>query len=356
MRGSGHGSVEAVIVAGGFGTRMRPLTARRPKHLLDVGGVPFLEHQIALLAEAGVEHVVLATSYHADAFAPVLGDGSRWGVRLDYVMEEEPLGTAGAIRNAGRALGDDPDGAVVILNGDILSGHDLRAQLADFDSPRGGRQVDVSLHLVRVDDPSSYGSVPTDEEGRVTAFVEKSDTPVSDQVNGGSYVFRRRVVDLIPTGRAVSVERETFPALVGAGRLLVGYVEISYWRDVGTPQALVAASKDLVLGVATSAAMEAEPSGAHVDDGAVVASSATVNGGSVVARDVRVGDRALVTGSVVMTGAMVGEAAVVVDSVLGPGAFVGAGADLVDVVLGDEARVPDGVRLRSTAVECGAEP
>ena len=129
---------EAVIVAGGFGTRMLPLTERRPKHLLEVGGVPFLEHQLTKLADAGVGHVVLATSYHADMFAPVLGDGARYGLRLSYVQEEEPLGTGGAIRNVAAALDPEPDHPVVVLNGDVLSGHDLRAQLADF-APRPRR-------------------------------------------------------------------------------------------------------------------------------------------------------------------------------------------------------------------------
>lgn len=202
---------EAVIVAGGFGTRMLPLTAQRPKHLLEVGGVPFLEHQITKLAAAGVEHVVLATSYRAELFRPVLGDGDRFGVRLTYVTEEEPLGTGGAIRNVAGALADDPEGAVVILNGDVLSGHDLVAQLADFDRPRDGAPVDVSLHLVEVPDARAFGCVPTDDHGRVLAFVEKSDAPVSNKVNAGCYVFRRRVIDLIPPGRVVSVERETFP-------------------------------------------------------------------------------------------------------------------------------------------------
>ena len=244
--------VEAVIVAGGFGTRLLPLTERRPKHLLEVGGVPFLEHQVARLAAAGVDHVVLATSYRADLFEPVLGDGSRWGVRLDYVQEQEPLGTGGAIRNVADALGDDPEGAVVILNGDVLSGHDLPAQLADFETPHDGRAVDVSLHLVEVADARAFGCVPTDDSGRVTGFTEKSEHPVTNQVNAGCYVFRRRVVDGIPAGRVVSVERETFPGLVADGALVVGYVENAYWRDVGTPAALVAASRDLVLGAAPS--------------------------------------------------------------------------------------------------------
>ena len=203
-----HPHPEAVIVAGGFGTRMLPLTERRPKHLLEVGGVRFLEHQITKLAEAGVHHVVLATSYHAELFRPVLGDGQRYGVRLTYVTEDEPLGTGGAIRNVADALDPDPDHAVVILNGDVLSGHDLRAQIADFHRPRDGRPVDVSLHLVQVEDPRAFGCVPTDEAGRVTAFLEKTEDPPTDQVNAGCYVFRRAVVDTIPAGQVVSVERE----------------------------------------------------------------------------------------------------------------------------------------------------
>ncbi|MGH3588290.1 MAG: sugar phosphate nucleotidyltransferase, partial [Pseudonocardia sp.] len=321
-------SLEAVIIAGGYGTRMRPLTTRRPKHLLEVGGVPFLFHQIARLAEAGVTHIVLATSYHATLFEPVLGDGSLWGVRLDYVQEVEPLGTAGAIRNAAEALDDDPDGEVVILNGDVLSGHDLKAQLDDFGSPRAGRPVDVSLHLVEVADARPFGCVPTDEQGRVQAFVEKSDQPVSNQVNAGCYVFRRRVIDEIPAGRVVSVERETFPELVADDRLVVGFVETAYWRDVGSPEALVAASKDLVLGVAPSPAVDIEPSGARVADSAQVHERATANGGSVIADGARIAAGAVVAGSVVMPSAVVEEEAEVVDSVIGPGAVVGRGVRL----------------------------
>lgn len=346
--------LEAVIVAGGFGTRLLPLTTRRPKHLLNVGGVPFLEHQISRLAAAGVDHIVLATSYHADLFEPVLGDGSRWGVRLDYVQEDEPLGTAGAIRNVAGVLGDDPDGAVVILNGDILSGHDLRGQLADFENSRDGQQVDVSLHLVEVPDARAFGCVPTDASGRVTGFVEKSDNPVTNQINAGCYVFRRRVVDEIPTGRVVSVERETFPELVEAGRLVVGYVDTAYWRDVGTPAALVDASKDLVLGVAPSPAVTRAPDRAHVSASADVEDGAKVDGGSLVAERARVAEDAVVSGSVVMEGAVVERGAVVTDSAVGPGAVVGAGAELVGATIGDDARISPGARLDGERVDCGA--
>lgn len=345
---------EAVIVAGGFGTRLLPLTAHRPKHLLNVGGVPFLEHQIARLAEAGVDHVVLATSYRAELFAPVLGDGSRWGVRLEYVQEEEPLGTAGAIRNVAGALRDDPDGAVVVLNGDILSGHDLRRQIADFKTPRDGRPVDVSLHLVEVPDARPFGCVPTDGAGRVTGFVEKSENPVTHQVNAGCYVFRRRVIDRIPPGRAVSVERETFPALVAEGCLVVGYVDTAYWRDVGTPEALVAASRDLVLGAVASPALSAPPGESRVLDGASVDPTAVLDGGTLVDEGAWVGRGAAVTGSIVMSGAVVGEDAVVVDSVVGPSAVVGRSVHLRAVTLGDEATVAAGGRLEEVAVGCAA--
>jgi mannose-1-phosphate guanylyltransferase len=344
--------LEAVIVAGGFGTRLLPLTTHRPKHLLEVGGVPFLEHQISRLATVGVDHVVLATSYRAELFEPVLGDGSRWGVRLDYVQESDPLGTGGAIRNVSGALGDDPDGAVVILNGDVLSGHDLAAQLADFDRPRDGRQVDVSLHLVEVEDARPFGCVPTDADGLVTAFVEKSEHPVTRQVNAGCYVFRRSVVDGIPPGQVVSVERETFPGLVADGAVVVGYVENGYWRDVGTPEALAAASRDLVLGAATSPAVRRAPGPAWVDDAAEVSPDARVDGGSCVAAGAVVGAGAVVSGSVLMPATEVGEGAEVVDCVLGPGAFVAPGIPLREVTVGDGARVT-GPLVPGTRVECG---
>jgi mannose-1-phosphate guanylyltransferase len=348
---------EAVIVAGGFGTRLLPLTATRPKHLLEVGGVPFLEHQISRLADAGVRHVVVATSYRAELFEPVLGDGSRWGVRVDYVMEQEPLGTAGAIRNVAGVLGSDPEAAVVILNGDILSGHDLAAQLEDFERPRDGRPVDVSLHLVEVEDARAFGCVPTDPDGRVTEFTEKSEHPVTNQVNAGCYIFRRRVIDQIPPGEVVSVERETFPGLVKDDALVVGYVENAYWRDVGTPAALVAASRDLVLGAAPGPAVPSQEqrATARVHTSALVAPTAEVVGGSVVLRDAEVGEDARVEGSVVMTGAVVAPGATVVDSVVGPGARVGAGVRLRDVTVGDDATIGPGADLaRGTRIDCGS--
>ena len=234
-----------------------------------------------------------------------------------------------------------------------LTGHDLRGQLADFERPRDGRPVEVSLHLVRVDDARPFGCVPTDEDGRVTGFVEKSDHPVTDQVNAGCYVFRRRVVDQIPAGRVVSVERETFPQLVADGRLVVGYVDSAYWRDVGTPASLVAASRDVVLGVAPTPAVTTPPGESRVLDGASVHRGASLAGGTLVEAGAWVESGAVVTGSIVMAGAVVAEDAVVEDSVLGPGSVVGRSAHLRGVTLGDEATVAAGGRLEDVRVDCG---
>jgi mannose-1-phosphate guanylyltransferase len=224
--------LEAILLVGGQGTRLRPLTLSAPKPLLPTAGVPFLAHLLARAAAGGVTHVVLATCYKAEMFASALGDGAAFGLSIDYVTEEVPLDTAGGIRNAASSLrggGADP---VVVLNSDILSGHDLGAQV----DLHVKSDAAATLHLVEVADPSRFGCVPTDESGRVTAFLEKTPNPVTNRINAGCYVFRRDVIDQIPAGRRVSVERETFPGLIEAGQLVMGYPETAYWLDVGTPQ------------------------------------------------------------------------------------------------------------------------
>lgn len=323
--------VEAIIVAGGLGTRMLPLTLHRPKHLLPVAGVPFVVHLLAKLSAAGVRRVLLATSYHADQFEPVLGNGNAWDLELVYVREAEPLGTGGAIKNAAAHLRSDAGEPVAVLNGDILSGHSLSNQLA-FHRRRG---ADATLHLVKVDDARAFGCVPTSADGTVTGFVEKSAHPVSPQINAGCYIFGRTVIDDIPTGRAVSVERETFPDLLARGRQLVGYVEAAYWRDVGTPTALREASVDLVLGKAESPAYPFEPQDSWVSDGACVDQSAVITGGSAVGPGAVVGAGAMVTGSVVSGEARLGARCQVSGSVIGAGAVIGAGVAVRGAVVGD---------------------
>jgi mannose-1-phosphate guanylyltransferase len=324
--------VEAVILVGGQGTRLRPLTIDTPKPMLRAAGVPFLLHQLARLRSAGVDHVVLATAYRADVFAAFFGAGDSLGIRVDFVTEVEPLGTGGGIRNVADMLESGPDEPVLVLNGDVLSGHDLAAQL---DAHRDAAAA-VTLHLVRVADPRAFGSVPTDAVGRVTAFLEKSPEPVTDQVNAGCYVFARRVIDAIPPVRAVSVERETFPALLAEGAVVQGYVDPSYWLDVGSPESFVQASADLVRGVIASPAVP-EPSEALIRGS--VAPDAYVAAGSVVDDGAGVGAGARVEGSIIMPGAHVGPGCVVTRSVVGTAATIGADCVLTDAVVGDRASV-----------------
>ena len=243
--------LEAILLVGGQGTRLRPLTIGTPKPLLPTAGVPFLAHQFAKAAACGVTHVVLATAYRAGMFAECFGDGRAFGLEISYVQEAEPLGTGGAIRNAAAGLRSGPDAPVVVLNGDILSGHDIPAQI---DLHRKSDAA-VTLHLVEVPDPARFGCVPTDPGGRVTAFLEKTPNPVTNRINAGCYVFRRSVIDEIPPGRVISVERETFPGLISSGALIMGYPESAYWLDVGTPEAFVQGSCDLVQGRLASTAV-----------------------------------------------------------------------------------------------------
>ncbi|MFC4004227.1 sugar phosphate nucleotidyltransferase [Prauserella oleivorans] len=330
--------VDAVVLVGGKGTRLRPLTLSAPKPMLPTAGVPFLSHLLSRIRAAGITHVVLGTSYRAAVFEDHFGDGSRFGLEIDYVVEDEPLDTGGAIRNVYDCLRADD---VVIFNGDILSGADLGALVETHRTT----SADVTLHLQRVDDPSRFGSVPTDEDGRVTAFLEKTKNPPTDQINAGCYVFRREVVKSIPAGRRVSVERETFPGLLSEGARVQGFVDDSYWLDVGTPEAFVRGSADLVRGLAPTSALPGPVGESLRLDGARVADDAEVTGGTTLGAGSVVAAGARVAGCVLFDGARVDDGAVVERSVLGAGARVGAGAVLRGVVLGDGASVGAGCEL-----------
>jgi mannose-1-phosphate guanylyltransferase len=334
-------SLEAIMLVGGKGTRLRPLTLSAPKPLLPTAGVPFLAHQLARAAGCGITHVVLATSYRAEMFTEAFGDGSQFGLSIDYVYESEPLGTGGGIRNAAAKLHGGPDEPVVILNGDVLSGHDLPAQI---DLHRK-KDAAVTLHLLPVDDPSRYGCVPTDAAGRVTAFLEKTPDPVTDQINAGCYVFRRSVIDGIPAGQVVSVERETFPELISSGAVVMGYAENAYWLDVGTPEAFVQGSCDVVLGKVESGALGCPPGESLVLADASIAAGARLSAGTTVGYRVVVEDCAVVSGSVVFDGAFIGFGAVVRDSIVGRDATIADGAVLDGVVIGDGAYVGSGNEL-----------
>ena len=329
-----------MVLVGGLGTRMRPLTLSAPKPMLPLAGVPLLAHLLGRIRAAGVRHVVLGTSYRAEVFATHFGDGSALDLELDYVVEEEPLGTGGGIRNVATAL-SEPD--VLVFNGDVLSGLDP----AEVVRTHRKASADVTLQLVRVPDPRAFGCVPISVDGQVLAFLEKTADPPTDLINAGCYAFRREVIDSIPLGRAVSVEHETFPELLAAGAHLHAHVDASYWLDLGTPAAFVQGSADLVRGVAPSPALPGPVGEALVLPGATVDPDACVQAGSVVGAGAIVERGARVLGSVLMDRAQVGPGALVQRSVLGAGAQVGAGATLHEVVVGDGAVVGAGCELRN---------
>jgi mannose-1-phosphate guanylyltransferase len=316
----------AILLVGGFGTRLMPLTKNTPKPMLTVAGVPVTEHQIAMAKAAGISEIVLATSYLSDVFIPYFGDGSKWGIKIKYAVEKEPLGTGGAIRNAAQLL--DSNESVVILNGDVLSSHNLGEQIRQHEA----NDADVTLHLTEVQDARAFGCVPTDSNGRVTAFLEKMENPVTNQINAGCYVFNPRVVSTIPLNTVVSVERETFPELVTSGAKVFGYVENAYWLDIGTPRALLKASMDIVQRNGEFLAMP----------GSIIDPTAVISGGSCIGANSTVGAGAVIQGSIVEADCVIGQDSRIMDSFVAAGARVENGSTIASsfVMNGEILTIP----------------
>ena len=296
----------AILLVGGFGTRLMPLTKNTPKPMLTVAGVPVTEHQLAMAKQAGITEIVLATSYLSEVFIPYFGDGAKWGMKIKYAVEKEPLGTGGAIRNAAKLL--DTNESVVVLNGDVLSSHNLAGQIRQHEA----HDADVTLHLTEVKDARAFGCVPTDSHGRVTAFLEKMENPITNQINAGCYVFNPRVISTIPLDTVVSVERETFPQLVARGAKVFGYVENAYWLDIGTPRALLKASIDIVKRSGDFLAMP----------GSTIDPTAVITGGSCIGPNSTVGAGAHIDGSIIEAGSTIGQNATISDSFVASGAEV----------------------------------
>jgi mannose-1-phosphate guanylyltransferase len=300
--------------------------------MLHTAGLPFLTHLLSRIAATGIEHVVLGTSYKAALFEAEFGDGSKLGLQIEYVYEEDALGTGGGIANVAPKLRCD---TAVVFNGDVLSGADLGQLLATHYR----QKADVTLHLVRVGDPRAYGCVPTDAEGRVSAFLEKTQDPPTDQINAGCYVFNRETIDRIPRAREVSVEREVFPQLLSDGAKVCGYVDATYWRDMGTPEDFVQGSADLVRGIAPSPALGGHRSEYLVHEGAAVAPGAVLIGGTVVGRGAEIGPGVRLDGAVIFDGARVEAGSVIERSIIGFGAHIGPRALIRDGMIGDGADV-----------------
>jgi mannose-1-phosphate guanylyltransferase len=333
--------VRAVVLVGGLGTRLRPLTLRTPKQMLPVAGRPIIERVVAHLVAHGVDEVVLSLGYRPDAFSRAYPDGTCAGARLVYVVEPEPFGTAGAIRFAATEAGVDE--RFLAVNGDVLTDLDVSALVSFHDQAHERAGAEATIALVPVDDPSSFGVVTTDAEGKVAAFVEKPapGDAASNDINAGFYVLEPEVLQRIPAGKTVNIERETFPAMVAEGVVWARSAD-AWWIDVGTPERYLQASLDLIdrqPGEANAISRNA------IDEAALVASTAVVTR-SAIGPGARIGRRARIEGSVVFSRAVVGNQAVVTGSVIGASVVVGEGAVVRDLsVLGNGTEVDDGVEL-----------
>lgn len=320
--------MKALILAGGLGTRLRPLTYRWPKPLLPVANRPHLEHIFDLLAAHGVREVVLLTSYMLGAFDAAIRRAAERGLEVEVAVEDQPLGTAGAVRNAAELVAGE---TFFVVNGDILTDADL----GELVGLHRRRDAVATLLLTPVEDPSAFGVVPTDEHGRVLGFIEKPprDQAPSNLINAGVYVFEPEVLERIPAGEVFSAERELFPGMVQAGMRMFAFHLGSYWLDIGTPASYLRANLDALDGAFRSAG-----TGVSSCDRVMIADGAEVAPGArlsfvCMSEGSRVADRAWVTRSVLLPGSVVGTGARVDRCVLGEGAVIEDGAEVHGMIL-----------------------
>ncbi len=345
--------MQALILAGGEGTRLRPLTSTIPKPVVPLAGRPFIAYMLDWLRGHGVEEVILACGFMADDVRAVLGDGAQFGLRLKYVEEPRPLGTGGALKFAQDLLEE----RFLMLNGDVLTDIDLSAQLRQH-RETGAR---ATLALVEVPDPSAYGLVLLANDRSVTAFLEKpgqeSLTPEgtitgasgANLINAGVYVLERDVLDeLAPAGTASSIEHDVFPKLVAQG--LFGHAATGYWLDIGTPERYLQGTFDLLDGTARGSDVpSSDATGEHtvapalIEPGATIAEGASVGPYAVLGPGVTVAERVRIERAVVLEGTSVGADSLIADAIAGPRAQIGDGCRLQgDVVVGEGAVVESG--------------
>jgi mannose-1-phosphate guanylyltransferase len=327
--------LQALILVGGEGTRLRPLTSTMPKPVVPLAGQPFMAYMLQWLRSHGVDDVVLACGFLPDAMRAVLGDGEALGMHLRYVIEPHPLGTGGALKYAEEHLQE----RFFMLNGDVLTDLDLTAQLAQHERT-GARGT---LGLIAVEDPSAYGLVPMHEDGSVREFLEKpgpEEVVDTNLINAGMYILERDILARMPpAGTNCSIERDVFPSLVGDG--LYGFEQAGYWMDIGTPDRYLQATFDILEGnVSTEIGARLAGSGmrllgdgtevagrvarpALIGPGCRIAEHALVGGRAVLGRDVQVGEGAHVESSVLLDGAVVGARSIVRGAIVGPGVRIG---------------------------------
>jgi mannose-1-phosphate guanylyltransferase len=350
--------MKAILLAGGKGTRLRPLTLHTPKPIVPIFNRPFLHYQLDLLKQVPeIDEAILSLNYQPRRVEEVFGDGTDLGLRVRYVVEPQPLGTAGAVKYAEQYIDD----SVVVFNGDVLTQIDLAAVIA----LHRARKARATIVLTPVENPAAYGLVETDPDGRVRRFVEKPspDQITCDTINAGIYVLEPETFDRIPKDTNWSIERSYFPSLVERGETFVAYIYRGYWIDIGTPAKYLQVHRDIMDGrfsaapFAGSGAAPTHTAGARIEEGAeiqgpcFIEDGATIKPGarvlphSVIGRQTHVEEGATVAGSIVWNGCWLGRDAEVRDSILGRSCHVGRNAVVKDAVLGDKTVLTDYSRV-----------
>jgi mannose-1-phosphate guanylyltransferase len=335
--------MKAVVLVGGFGTRLRPLTETIKKELLPLVDRPILDHTLDRLVRHGVTEVVMSSPYLEEAFHPFI-EARRGEPAITWVTETEPLGTGGAIVNTLEAVGDEPFFA---LNGDICTDLDLSAMRAFHKE----QQASVTIALHHVEDARAFGLVITDPERRVLEFREKPEDPIPGDVNAGTYLLNPAVLRPWTADHEISIEREIFPAVIDSGARVAGYLAPAYWMDLGTPEKYLQAHFDLLEGLVRGVTYEAP----WIAPTADVEPGATVGVRSAVGAEARIARGATIEDSVVHPGASVAPGGLVRRSIVGPGARVSADASVTDCVLGAGSLVPVGVRISGVKVPTDGE-
>ena len=339
--------MQALILAGGKGTRLRPLTMHTPKPIVPIANRPFLLYQLELLKQADVRDVILSLSYQPQKIEDKLGDGTDHNVRLSYAVEASPLGTAGAYRNAESLIRE----TTVVFNGDVLTDIDLN----DVISFHREREAAATIVLAPVPNPTAYGLVETSKEGRVERFLEKPkpEEVTCDTINAGIYILEPRVLDYIPEGEPFMFEYGVFPQLLERGEPFYAYVWRGYWRDIGTPASYLEANMDVLAGRVKLLDRLPEERGdkfdetAEIDSLSCVDPSCAVKAGaqiinSIVSSNCYIEERARIENSVVRGNSRIGTGAVVSNAIIGKGCHVGRSVTVRSgTVLGDKSVITD---------------
>jgi mannose-1-phosphate guanylyltransferase len=321
--------MKAVILAGGQATRLLPLTCNIPKAMVPVLNIPFLEHVIRYLSEHQIKHVTLAQSHLAQAIESYFSDGSQLGVKLNYVVEDTPLGTAGAVKNAERYL----DETFLVLNGDIFTDLDITAMI-DFHQKRRAK---ATIALTPVDDPTSYGLVETDAEGRITQFLEKPDWSqvTTNMINAGTYVLEPEILAQIPPQANFSFERELFPLLLDQGEPIYAYPSSAYWIDIGTPEKYLQLHRDLLNGKSSQYA-PASPGEVVLGGQSYIHPTTQIKGPVMIGSNCTIGDKVRLTGPIVIGhGCQILPEAVIEESIIWQNARLGQHVNLKNSIVAD---------------------